>query len=83
MCVGKRNRTEEVQPERVGTTWFGGLVAKDSCFELGFGPLCPAEYSKMQLCGHRKKSEKADWDVSVRMFDVFATKLNISHEPCV
>ena len=26
------------------------------------GPLCPAESSKMQLCGHHKKAEKADWD---------------------
>jgi len=26
------------------------------------GPLCPPESSKMQLCGHHKKAEKADWD---------------------
>jgi hypothetical protein len=31
-------------------------------FRARAGPLCPAESSKMQLCGHRKKSEKADWD---------------------
>jgi hypothetical protein len=26
------------------------------------GPLCPVESSKMQLCGHRKKTEKVDSD---------------------
>jgi hypothetical protein len=31
-------------------------------FRARAGPLSPAESSKMQLCGHRKKSEKADWD---------------------
>ncbi len=31
-------------------------------FRARAGPLCPAESSKMQLCGHRKKAEKADWD---------------------
>ncbi len=28
-------------------------------FRAWAGPLCPAESSKMQLCGHRKKAEKA------------------------
>ncbi len=31
-------------------------------FPARAGPLCPAEFSKMQLCGYRKKAEKADWD---------------------
>ena len=31
-------------------------------FRTRAGPLCPAESSKLQLCGHRKKAEKADWD---------------------
>jgi hypothetical protein len=31
-------------------------------FRARTGPLCPGESSKMQLCGHRKKVEKADWD---------------------
>ena len=31
-------------------------------FRARAGPLCPAESSKMQLCGHRKKEEKDDWD---------------------
>ena len=31
-------------------------------FSQQAGPLCSGESSKMQLCGHRKKAEKADWD---------------------
>ncbi len=31
-------------------------------FRSRTGPLCPAESSKMQLCGLGKKAEKADWD---------------------
>jgi hypothetical protein len=31
-------------------------------FRARAGPLCPAESSKMQLCGHHKKTEKADSD---------------------
>ena len=31
-------------------------------FRARAGPLCPAESSKMQLCAHHKKAEKADWD---------------------
>ncbi len=31
-------------------------------FRARTGPLCPPESSKMQLCGHHKKTEKTDWD---------------------
>ncbi len=31
-------------------------------FRARTGPLCPAESSKMQLCEHHKKAEKADSD---------------------
>jgi hypothetical protein len=31
-------------------------------FRTRTGPLCPAESSKMQLCGNRQKVEKTDWD---------------------
>jgi hypothetical protein len=31
-------------------------------FRARAGPLCPTESSKMKLCGHDKKAEKADWD---------------------
>jgi hypothetical protein len=52
-------------------------------FRARAGPLCPGESSKMQLCGHRKKQKKLIGTVSVRVFDVCATKLHISYEPCV
>ena len=53
-------------------------------FRTRAGPLCPGESSKIQLCGHRKKVEKTDvGTVSVRVFDVCATTLHISHEPYV
>jgi hypothetical protein len=47
-----------------------GTIPERFVFRDRTGPFCPTEYSKMQLCGHRKKSEKTDWDVSVRVFDV-------------
>jgi hypothetical protein len=52
-------------------------------FRVREGPLCPVEYLKIELCGHRKEVENTDWYVSVRVFDVCGTKLHISHEPCV
>jgi hypothetical protein len=42
------------------------MVLEDSGERFVFrdraGPLCPSEYSKIQLCEHRKKEEKSDWD---------------------
>jgi hypothetical protein len=73
-----------VQSERVWTTWFRRLVCTERfVFRARTGPLCPAVSSKMQLCGHRKKAEKVIGTVSVCVLDVCATKLHISHEPCV
>jgi hypothetical protein len=73
-----------VQSERVWTTWFRRLVCTERfVFRARTGPLCPTVSSKMQLCGHRKKAEEVIGTVSVRVLDVFATKLHISHEPCV
>jgi hypothetical protein len=31
-------------------------------FRARAGPLCPAESSKIQLCGHRQKTEKDNGD---------------------
>ena len=46
--------------------WRDHMVSEVSVERFVFGdragPLCPAESSKMQLCGHNKKAEKADWD---------------------
>jgi hypothetical protein len=42
------------------------------------GPLCPSESSKMQLYGHREKTETAFGTVSVRVFDVCGTNF-INH----
>ena len=42
-------------------------------FRVRAGPLCPSESSKMQLCGHRDKTETAIGTVPVRVFDVYAT----------
>jgi hypothetical protein len=51
-----------VQWKWVGTTWFRRLVQKDSYFELGQVRYVLQSPQKMQLCGHGKKAEKADWD---------------------
>ena len=40
-------------------------------------PLCPSEFSKMNLCGHREKAETAIVTVSARVFDMCAT--NVIH----
>ena len=36
-------------------------------------PLCPSEWSKMQLCGHREKVETTIGTVTVRVFDMCGT----------
>ena len=62
MCVCKRSRTAR-NSMRMG--WDHMVLeasAERFVFRARTGPLCPAESSKMQLCGHRKKAEKADWD---------------------
>ena len=62
MCVCKRSRTAR-SSIRMG---WDHMVSEASAERFVFGdragPLCPAESSKMQLCGHRKKEEKDDWD---------------------
>ena len=53
MCVCKRNRTDR-NSMRMG---WDHMVSEASAERL-----CPSESSKMQLCGHRQKAEKTDWD---------------------
>ncbi len=48
-------------------------------FRARTGPLCPVDSSKMKLCGNRKKTEKADWKVSVRVFELWSVR----HMKCV
>ncbi len=43
-------------------------------FRSRAGPLCPSECSKMQLCGHREKTETSILTVPVRVFHVCGTK---------
>ena len=80
MCVCKRSRTARSSIRMGWDHMVSEASAERFVFRARAGPLCPAESSKMQLCGHHKKAEKAD---CVRVFDVCATKLHISHEPCV
>ena len=79
MCVCKRIRSSM----RMG--WYH-MVSETSTERLVFraraGPLCPAESSKMQLCGHHEKAETVTGTVSVRAFDVCAATKFI-HELCV
>ena len=72
-----------VQSEWVGTTWFRRLVQKDSCFELGQVRYVLQSPQKCSCVDTERKQKKLIGTVSVRMFDVCATKLHISHEPCV
>ena len=62
MCVCKRSMTFR-SSIRMG---WDHVVSEASVerfvFRARAGPLCPPESSKMQLCGHRKKVEKGDWD---------------------
>ena len=62
MCVCKRNMTVR-SSIRMG---WDHIVSEASVerfvFRARTGPLCPTESSKMQLCGHDKKAEKADSD---------------------
>ena len=72
-----------VQWEWVGTTWFRRLVEKDSCFELGQVRYVLQSVWKCSCEDTGTKQKKLIGTVSVRVFDVYATKLHISHEPCV
>ena len=62
MCVCKRSMTVR-SSIRMG---LDHMVSEASAGRFVFrdrsGPLGPAESSKMQLCGHRQKTEKADSD---------------------
>jgi hypothetical protein len=72
-----------VQSEWVGTTWFRRLVQKDSCFELGQVRYVRQSPQKFSCVDTVRKQKKIMATVSVRVFDVWATKLHISHEPSV
>jgi hypothetical protein len=62
MCVCKRSRTVR-SSIRMG---WDHMVSEASperfVFRARTGPLCPAESSKIQLCGHRQKTEKDNGD---------------------
>ena len=72
-----------VQWKWVGTTWFRRLVQKDSCFELGQVRYVLQSPQKCSCVDTARKQKKLIGTVSVRVFDVCATKIHISHEPCV
>ena len=61
MCVCKRIRTSR-SSER--------FVFRDAA-----GPLCPSEFSKIHLCGHREKGKTVIGTVLDRVFDVRSTKV--------
>ena len=83
-CVlGKEAGQPGVQSEWVGTTWFRRLVQKDSCFEIGQVRYVLQSPQKYSCVDTTRKKKKLIGTVSVRVFDVCATKLHISHEPCV
>ena len=62
MCVCKRSRTARSSIRMGWDYMVSEASAERFVFRARAGPLCPVESSKMQLCGHRKKAEKADWD---------------------
>ena len=62
MCACKRSRTAR-SSMRMGCYHMVSEASTERfVFRVRAGSLCPAESSKMQLRGHRKKAEKADWD---------------------
>ncbi len=62
MCSFKRRRTARRSMKMGWDHMVSEASAERFVFRVRAGPLCPPESSKMQLCGHRKKTEKADWD---------------------
>ncbi len=83
-CVlGKETGQSGVQSEWVGTTWFRRLVQKDSSFELGQVRYVLQSPQKCSCVDTARKQKKLIGTVSVRVFDVCATNLHISHELCV
>ena len=62
MCSCKRSRTARSSMKMGWDHMVSEASAERFVFRARAGPLCPAESSKMQLCGCRKKAEKADWD---------------------
>ena len=81
--VAKGEGQQGVQSEWVGTTWFRRLVQKDSCFELGKFRYVLESPQKCSCVDTGRNQKKVIGTVSVRVFDACATKLHISHEPCV
>jgi hypothetical protein len=83
-CVSVKGAGQSgVQSEWVGTTWFQRLVQKDLRFELGQVRYVLQSPQKCSCVDTERKQKKLIGTVSVRVFDVCATKLHISHEPCV
>jgi hypothetical protein len=62
MCVCKRSMTFRSSIRMGWDHMVSEASAERFVFRARAGPLCPPESSKMQLCGHRKKEEKGDWD---------------------
>ncbi len=62
MCSCKRSRAARNSIKMGWDHMVSEASPERFVFRARAGPLCSAESSKMQLCGHRKKAEKADWD---------------------
>jgi hypothetical protein len=75
MYVCKRSRTVRSSIRIDWDHMFSEASAERFVFRTRAGPLCPSECSKMQLCGHREKTETVIGTVPVRVFDVCATKV--------
>jgi hypothetical protein len=58
-------------------------VQKDSCFEVEQVRYVLQNPQKCSCVDTARKQKKLIGTVSVRVFDVYATKLHISNEPCV
>ncbi len=62
ICSCKRSRTARSSMKMGWYHMFSEAGTERFVFRARSGLLCPAESSKIQLCGHGKKAEKTDWD---------------------
>ncbi len=62
MCVCKKSMTTRSSIRMGWDHMVSEVSAERFVFRARAGPLCPAESSKIRLCGHGKKAEKADSD---------------------
>jgi hypothetical protein len=62
MCVCKRRMTVRSSIRMGWDHMVSEFSPERFVFRTRVGPLSPGESSKMKLCGHRQKAEKADSD---------------------